>query len=467
MSERLDRRTFIKTSAATAGAWPGLAQHVGPLAMISQPGAISGSPIRVKKLYLAKPVPTWPTPHLDVEQERQMLEGILAGLAKEMPDVAFEGGELLRVIEDVPKVRESLAGVDGILIFNLTSGVGRLIRALVEFGKPTLLFSQPYSGHDWSIIADLQDAGLKIDVIASSEYHDLVPGIRPFRTIRRLAESKVLVLSKAGTDDTPVSERLGVKIAPLQHKRLIDAYESANLEEAEREAKRWIDRAVRIVEPSRDEIVRSARFYLAMKRVMAEEGAQAITINCLGLFYAGQLPAYPCLGFSRLNSTGLVGACEGDVESTVTMLMFQYLAGKPGFITDPVIDTGKGTVIHAHCVAPISMEGVGGREEPYVLRSHMEDDKGAVVQVTMRVGQTITMAKLVGSEMMLLSTGEIIDTPDSERGCRTKITTRVKDPGKLLEQYRHGLHRVIFYGDHTRDVERLSKFLKFKIVYEV
>jgi hypothetical protein len=457
----------MKASAATAAVWPGVAAGAVPLTVLSAANASGGPPIRVKKLYLAKPVPTWPSPHLNVEQERQKLEDILAGLAKEMPDVSFEGGELLRVTEDVPKVRESLADVDGILIFNLTSTVGHMIQALAESGKPTLLFSQPYSGHDWSIIADLQDAGLKIDVIASSDFRDLVPGIRPFRTIRRLAESKVLVLRKIGTDDTPVTERLGVKIVPLQHQRLIEAYQTANLKEAEAEAQYWIERAVRVVEPSRDEIVRSARLYLAMKRVMTEEAAQAITINCLGLFYARQLPAYPCLGFSRLNSSGHVGACEGDVESTITMLIFQYMAGKPGFITDPVIDTGKGTVIHAHCVAPVAMDGVGGREEPYVLRSHMEDDKGAVVQVTMRVGQKITMAKLVGSDMMLLSTGEITDTPVSERGCRTQITTRVKDPQRLLEQYRHGLHRVIFYGDHTADVERLSKFLKFKIVYEV
>ncbi len=466
MAKRVDRRTFVKTSAATAGMWPGIASGMAPMTSVTAGRAGVGSPIRVKKLYLAKPVPTWPTPHLDVSQERQKLEDILAGLAKEMPDVTFEGGELLRVIEDVPKVRESLADVDGILIFNLTSTVGHMIRALAESGKPTLLFSQPYSGHDWSIIADMQDAGLKIDVIASSNFRDLISGIRPFRTIRRLSESKILVLSKVGTDESPVSERLGVKIVPLQHKRLIDAYQASDLKEAEADAERWIKGAVRVVEPSRDEIVRSARFYLAMKKVMAEEAAQAITINCLGLFYAGQLPAYPCLGFSRLNSSGQVGACEGDVESTITMLIFQYMAGKPGFITDPVIDTGTGTVIHAHCVAPVSMAGVGGREEPYVLRSHMEDDKGAVVQVKMRVGQKITMAKLVGSDMMLLSTGEIIDTPVSERGCRTQITTRVKDPRKLLEQYRHGLHRVIFYGDHTGDMERLSRFLNFKILYE-
>jgi hypothetical protein len=467
MPETLNRRNFIKTSAVAAGMLPNIA--VCSTSALASPvlGMGAQSRIRVKTLYLAKPVPTWPTPHLNVAEERLKIESVLAGLLKQMPDVRLEGGELLRVVDDVPKVRESLKDVDGILIFNLTSGVRDMLRALAESGKPTLLFSQPYSGHNWSDIPELQDAGLKIDVIASSEFEDLIPGLRPFRTIRRLSESKILVLRKADPDQTPVTERLGVKIVPLQHQAIMEAYQSVSPTEVEDEARRWIEGAVKIVEPSREDIVKASRFYLAMKRVMAEEGAQAITINCLGLFYSGKLPAYPCLGFSRLNSLGQVGACEGDVESTITMLVFQYMVGKPGFITDPVIDTATGTVIHAHCVAPTQMDGPGGREEPYVLRSHMEDDKGAAVQVKMRVGQVITMAKLVGSETMLLSTGEIVDTPVSDRGCRTQITTRVKDPRRLLEQYRHGLHRVIFYGDHTRDVERLGKFLGYKVVYEV
>jgi len=54
-----------------------------------------------------------------------------------------------------------------------------------------------------------------------------------------------------------------------------------------------------------------------------------------------------------------------------------------------------------------------------------------------------------------------------ERGCRTKITTQVADARKLLRQYSHGLHRVIFYGDHTPEVERLGKYLGFNVVYEM
>ncbi len=106
MPETLNRRTFIKTSAATAGMLPVIGTSA-PVAVVPATNDTRSS-IRVKKLYLAKPVPTWPTPHLDVAEERLKLENLLADLQKDMPDVSFEGGELLRVIDDVPKVRESL-----------------------------------------------------------------------------------------------------------------------------------------------------------------------------------------------------------------------------------------------------------------------------------------------------------------------------------------------------------------------
>ena len=87
----------------------------------------------------------------------------------------------------------------------------------------------------------------------------------------------------------------------------------------------------KIVEPTRDEIINAARFYLAIKKMMITERAQAVTSsNCMGE------PAKGCLTFSKLNDIGFVGACEGDMDSTLTMMIFAHAFGVPGFITDPV-----------------------------------------------------------------------------------------------------------------------------------
>jgi hypothetical protein len=53
-----------------------------------------------------------------------------------------------------------------------------------------------------------------------------------------------------------------------------------------------------------------------------------------------------------------------------------------------------------------------------------------------------------------------------DRGCRSKLTVRVEHPEKFLEGWSCGLHRVVFYGDHTRDIERFCRFMQIRLVRE-
>jgi len=274
---------------------------------------------------------------------------------------------------------------------------------------------------------------------------------------------------------------------PLDHKRLNEAYETMDAALVEAETERWIRQAEKVKEPSREEIAKSSRLCLAMQKVLAAEKAQAITINCLGLFGRNGLPAYPCFGFVRLNDLGYIGVCEADLSSTLTQIIYQHMEGVPGFVTDPIFDTSNDTVIHAHCVAATKMDGPKGESAPYAIRSHLEDHKGAVLQTKMRIGQEITMAKLVakeppanaktlqiaastpecnGVDTMLISTGTIVDIPDVDRACRTKIAVKVRDARKMLEGWSYGLHRVIFYGNHSVDTKRLACFLDLDVVEE-
>ncbi len=85
------------------------------------------------------------------------------------------------------------------------------------------------------------------------------------------------------------------------------------------------------------------------------------------------LVAYPCLGYRQLNNDGLVGACEADLLLTTTMLALTYLVNRPGFISDPVLDTSTNRIIYAHCVAPNKVFGPQGPTNPFHIRSHAED----------------------------------------------------------------------------------------------
>jgi L-fucose isomerase-like protein len=163
----------------------------------------------------------------------------------------------------------------------------------------------------------------------------------------------------------------------------------------------------------------------------------------------------------------LYGVCEGDLDSTMTQLLVTSYSGRPGFVSDPVFDTSRNEVIHAHCVSATRMKGPDGPAYPYIVRNHLETNEGAVLQVLMPAGETITVARFTEPRKLLVSTAEVTGVPDSDRGCRTQIRTRVGDAEKWLRSYTAGLHRVIFYGDHVRDIDRMGRLMGFEVTKEM
>lgn len=441
----------------------------------------------IKVVYLAKPVPSWPCPDIDIDAEMKMINDNLSSLEKLWSfkerdwdfRVEFVGKELLRVPEDFPNFANRIGDIDGIVIFNLTSTVGVLVNNIINLGYPTVLFSQPASGHDWSIIANLIKSGKRVDVIGSSDFGDLEPYVRIIDAMRRIKQSKIICIRESfrpGQDIEKMKEKFGVDVKLMDYSRINKIYESIDVKEAEKEAEAFIKNAVKIVEPSQQDIVNANKFYLAVKKLLKEESANAITIDCLGGFGRGDLKAYPCVAWSRLNDEGLTGVCEADMNSTLTSIILKYyMSGQPGFVTDPFFDTSSNTIVHAHCVCATRMDGLSGVSFPYIIRSHMEDNKGVAVQVKMREEQTFTSVIMNDVNTMLVSVGKIINNSDNKRGCRTKFVCKVLDPeteeeisaDKYLHNWTGGLHRVIFYGNLINDIQKMGRLMGFNVVREV
>jgi hypothetical protein len=469
----LSRREFLGSAAVAVTAGSGVTLPASPAPV---PAASEAAPddrasaARILTLYLAKPVPTWPRPDFKPQDDIRRIRPVLEAFeAKPEPAVKFFGHELLRVPDDLARVQPAMKDADGLLVLNLTSTVMRLIDPLSGVGLPLVLFSQPYSGHDWSGGRELRAKGRLVEVIASSDFADLETPLRVLAARHRVRQSRVLCISPqtAHTESSrALEEKFGAQIRFLHYARLQSLYQAADREVARRDAAQFARGALKVVEPKPAEVEDSFRLYHAVEKLLEEENANAITIDCLGGFRRGELPAYPCVAWSKLNDRGLHGVCEADLESTFTQMLFGYYSGKPGFVSDPVIDTKTNTVIHAHCVSATRLDGPRGPAAPYIVRSHMEDNKGVSMQVNMRVGQTITLAKLADADTLLVSTGRIIATPDLPRGCRTKVATRVRDAAKMLENYSGELHRVLFYGDHLRAAHQMGHLLGLKVVEE-
>jgi hypothetical protein len=142
--------------------------------------------------------------------------------------------------------------------------------------------------------------------------------------------------------------------------------------------------------------------------------------------------------------------------------------GRPGMISDPVIDTSKRQIIYAHCVAPNKVFGPDGPENPYTIMTHSEDRQGASVRSILPVDYMTTTLQInqTRKEILFHQAKGIANDPD-DRACRTKLCAEpVGDIEKLFRYWDWGWHRVTFYGDLKNPVYALADAIGWKVVEE-
>jgi L-arabinose isomerase len=431
------------------------------------------SKVKVARLFMARPGGGWPKPDLDLEAEVRSYKEAFAAMKDELADVDFVVDAMVTSPDQVTALQEKLQDADGILVIHLNIGISAILQEILKAGRPTVVFAIPYSGHEWAGFGALmkQPAGAKLDCLLTTDRKQLAVAIRPFRALHHLREAKILnVTTRLPVQYAEeVQKKFGTQIQQLSLERVEQAYQAVSEADARAETERWLKQATAVVEPSPEEVFRSCKLALAFERLLDEEQATVMTVDCYGTMWDKtiKLPAYPCLGFSRLNNMGLGGICESDLRSAMTHILFQGLAGKPGFISDPTMDESDGTIILAHCMGTRNMQGPGQPAAPYKLRTVMERQQGVVPQVKMPIGVKATQALLVGTELVIYFTGQVVDSPDVDRGCRTKMTVKIDgDAEKLWKQWSYGLHRVTCYGDLAKDLQRFCRFADLKLLNE-
>ncbi|MHC4645156.1 MAG: hypothetical protein ACYTBJ_06625 [Planctomycetota bacterium] len=334
MRKELDRRQFLELATAAGAVWLAgvgcqrsitMNQRKGP-ALIS-PGC-RGTRVKVARLYMGKPDnPYWPKPRLDLKNEIRFYESRFAELSREFHDVDFVVDELVASSEQVSQLADRLKDVDGILVIHLTMGTGGILKEILKSRKPTMVFAVPYSGHQWTGFGQLRksELGAKLECILTSDYEQLAAAIRPFRAIHHLREAKILDV-RAGWSEARqehverVRTKFGTEIKRIELRRVLDAYHAVADDDADAEAERWIKGAVRVVEPSREDIFKSCKLALAFERLLDEEDATVITVDCYGSMFKPlcQAYAFPCIGLTRLNNMGLGGICESNLRDAMT-----------------------------------------------------------------------------------------------------------------------------------------------------
>jgi hypothetical protein len=311
-------------------------------------------------------------------------------------------------------------------------------------------------------------AGVNTDMRCIDDKFDI---LSTDELLKELKTKKILEYENGMIDiRQQAKESLGIEILRRPFAELNDLWEKADKEQAMEIVKRWKSNAVAIMDVPDKTLEESARMYLAMKQCLQKHDACAITINCLGGFYGGHINAYPCLGFYELLNEGLIGACECDTLSTLTMVVMTTLTkGRPGYISDPVMDVATKQIIYAHCVASDKPFGPQTASNPFTIMTHSEDRQGASLRSTLPLGyMTTTLEIHPARKEILFHQAKAVENNTDDRACRTKIAAvPVGDFEKLFGEWdQWGWHRVTYYGDLKEPVFALANALGWKVLEE-
>ena len=502
------RRGFLKTCGAAVAAG-----SLAPLAVLATEGTGGPKP-RVALVFLSNSQgrEIWPYPDYDCPKRH---DEILNALHEGCPQVEFVPVVVAHAGE-IQKALDLKDAVDGYLIYTLTlqwEFTAPLVQ-LGKLGKPTLVADEYLGGSGVFLtgFAALRRQVASAAAVSSTRLEDLVavarvfadvnkPGVTPEvfaqrceavarqtygagaaspcaedrlalteigECLRRLNESRFLIVGAGPAGQ----ERnfLGAKGIYVGFEELQALYEQADRDQAAEYAGRWTKQAERVVEPTTEWLQKAGAVYLALRAVMKKYGTDSVTANCLGGFASGQLPAYPCLGFMQILDEGGQGVCEAMPDDSVSMLMARILTGRPGYVSDPALDTSKNQIVYSHCMAMTKVFGPDREPCRFRIRTlHNRDPRGCCAQSFLPEGYiTTTFRTSIGRKQLVIHRAKSVGNLDSEFGCRTQLLGEVcGDIGKLFREWDHfGWHRVTVYGDVQEPLSEFGRALGLEVIQE-
>ena len=197
--------------------------------------------------------------------------------------------------------------------------------------------------------------------------------------------------------------------------------------------------------------------YSGIKRIVEKYNLKGFTIRCFDLIEEYKNTA--CLALAMLNDEGIIGTCEGDIPSMLTMFFVKAVSGQPSFQANPSkIDLETRNVLFAHCTIPMTMVS------DVTYMTHFESGLGIGIRGKLDQ-RDISILKLEPKlEHSLFLEGKIVSNPALDNYCRTQIEVKFDDEDGLFALLREdfGNHVIIAYGNIIPEYVNLLHFYNQK-----
>jgi len=239
---------------------------------------------------------------------------------------------------------------------------------------------------------------------------------------------------------------------------------SANHIPDEKAQKIWdvAKKSVGAVKSREQEGIWSAKIYLALKNFVKGNNLAGFTVECYP-----HLMGQVCLGYSLLSEEGIVAACEGDINSTLAMLMLYWLTGEPVHNTDLLaVYEEDNSAILSHC-------GSGGfslaqNPSDITLDSVRLAGEGVCVLFPAKPAP-ITMVNIVGRKgtyRLSVIEGEAVETEMVFAGnpIKVKLPLPIADMLERIGEEGVGHHWMVGYGHVKEELVEFCRLVGVKCI---
>lgn len=182
--------------------------------------------------------------------------------------------------------------------------------------------------------------------------------IRALRAIKRMSTATIGWVGgnspgfyNMNFEETKIRSRFGTRVVAHEFAELAALTEDIDTVEAEAVVDQLTSAAAE-VRAGADGMVRGAKLYLALKRLVDEHGHAALAVQCWPKFQE-VLGVAPCMAYSWMGSEdSFAVSCEGDVPGALTMLLLNELSDRHGSSTlldMTALDPERGAMLMWHC----------------------------------------------------------------------------------------------------------------------
>ncbi|MCD6535942.1 MAG: hypothetical protein J7K49_02780, partial [Thaumarchaeota archaeon] len=239
----------------------------------------------------------WPAPDYDYEGRARELIRELGSVKSSLGfQVSFDN-RVVSSIEELNRVERELGeDVDAIFAYILTSESTRYTywacRRVADFGYdyihkyggygvPTVFVVDLYGGDISALplVEDLRRLGRRFLIVSSSSLEDVGKALKVVYAVKMLRQSKILLITRKDANPAKylnqsyisrIKEKFGVSIEYVDYAEVKGLYDESDEAEAEKLAEDLIQNAVEVREVSRSDVVKAARMYLALKKLLQD-----------------------------------------------------------------------------------------------------------------------------------------------------------------------------------------------------